>query len=1054
MHGTVSFLFKLIGALTMLAMLLVAWSVYRLGLGPLSLSPLTPILERTLSRSAPDLSVSIGDTILNWSRSDRSLAIEAVAVQLRKNGALLANFPEMSLRLSGRALLRGKIVPQSIRLSHPTLHLVRDPEGLVTLGISEPGGEPASGLGEAELDSLLAPPGPENLAGQLQNVQIQQGALIIEDRQSGASWTVPRADLSFSRDQQGINLSSRLDLLLDGQEGHVTADGSYHQRDRSIDLTLSGGLARPAILAELDAKLAPLAALQMPLDAKLALHYQLGAGLRHAGLDLTAGEGQLDLTASAGFAIRLKSLSLHGDYDPERLQLSGVRLDLGGLVLSADALLDDLKGSRKLTAKLRSDGVALDQLAGLWPKFLAPNPRAWVTSNLTNGRIGAVEANFLGHLPADGDLSLDGVSGSMRVTDATVRYIPSMPLIHHVDGEVSFDQDRFVIGLNSGEADGLTIENGEVLLLGLSTHEQDAEIKLTLNGSTPDMLRFIDHPPLGWTHKFGLDPEIIKGDSHLKLAMGFPLIDRLTLDELKIKADADLSNLLLPHIYQGLDLAEASLHLHADNKGLDGNGNGQIDQRPASLQWRENFDPRRDKAPFQSRFQVTASLSEEGRQAAGLAIFRPPYVSGVLGVTLDATMLEPGRWDIGVTADLAAAELALPDLNYRKPSGVKGRAGARLLLNDNKIIDLPDFSLAAEDHLAIQGAASFDREGAIRRLLFNQASFARNDLKGTIDFRKSDGGLTVTMNGGGFDAREIIAGRRSDPVTDRAPPKLPHPPVAHPKLTEDQPLPELIPLTISGRFGRVWLSDDGAISNVALELTRDRQEWRKARLNAELGDHHALTLVLAARDSDQSDLSLDCDDAGALFRALDIFDTIRGGKLRLAAVLDDRLHLRPITGDLTVSDFQLADAPILARLLTVAGLTGIVDLMSGQGIHFAKLEAPFTLKDGILQLHDGEAAGSALGMTAKGEIDLDNQSLALEGTVVPAYAINSALGGLPLVGGLFSSEKGGGVLALNYRLTGPMDDPSTSVNPLSALTPGFMRHLFDIFDTKPAPKSN
>ena len=70
----------------------------------------------------------------------------------------------------------------------------------------------------------------------------------------------------------------------------------------------------------------------------------------------------------------------------------------------------------------------------------------------------------------------------------------------------------------------------------------------------------------------------------------------------------------------------------------------------------------------------------------------------------------------------------------------------------------------------------------------------------------------------------------------------------------------------------------------------------------------------------------------------------------------------------------------------------------------------------------------------------------VEGTSVPAYVLNAALGQLPLVGRLFSPERGGGVLSVAYKVRGKADDPAVSVNPLSALTPGFLRGLFKIFD--------
>ena len=48
-------------------------------------------------------------------------------------------------------------------------------------------------------------------------------------------------------------------------------------------------------------------------------------------------------------------------------------------------------------------------------------------------------------------------------------------------------------------------------------------------------------------------------------------------------------------------------------------------------------------------------------------------------------------------------------------------------------------------------------------------------------------------------------------------------------------------------------------------------------------------------------------------------------------------------------------------------------------------------------------------------------------------------------GKLFSPERGGGVFAASYTLRGRLEDPDVSINPLAALTPGFLRGLFGLF---------
>ena len=47
--------------------------------------------------------------------------------------------------------------------------------------------------------------------------------------------------------------------------------------------------------------------------------------------------------------------------------------------------------------------------------------------------------------------------------------------------------------------------------------------------------------------------------------------------------------------------------------------------------------------------------------------------------------------------------------------------------------------------------------------------------------------------------------------------------------------------------------------------------------------------------------------------------------------------------------------------------------------------------------------------------------------------------------GIELSGQGGGVFAADYTVRGPLADPKVSVNPLSALTPGFLRGVFNLF---------
>jgi len=128
-------------------------------------------------------------------------------------------------------------------------------------------------------------------------------------------------------------------------------------------------------------------------------------------------------------------------------------------------------------------------------------------------------------------------------------------------------------------------------------------------------------------------------------------------------------------------------------------------------------------------------------------------------------------------------------------------------------------------------------------------------------------------------------------------------------------------------------------------------------------------------------------------------------------------------------------------------LTGILDALEGTGLAFNSLDIPFVLGTGTLQIKDASASGTSLGFTASGTVYTYADIVDVTGTVVPAYAINSTLGLIPVLGELFTGgKKGSGVFAVNYSMSGRTDDPKVTLNPLSALTPGIFRNIFDIFD--------
>jgi uncharacterized protein YhdP len=232
-----------------------------------------------------------------------------------------------------------------------------------------------------------------------------------------------------------------------------------------------------------------------------------------------------------------------------------------------------------------------------------------------------------------------------------------------------------------------------------------------------------------------------------------------------------------------------------------------------------------------------------------------------------------------------------------------------------------------------------------------------------------------------------------------------------------------------------------ALSDVAANAWRDRYGWRSADVSARVADGAPLHLILATGELEQA-LTLTVDGLGELMETLDQAHRVEGGRVELNATIFEQQPRLSADGELQVREFTVLDAPILARLLTLASFTGIRNLLGGEGIHFDTLELPFELRDGVLTISKGRMSGSQVGLTLNGEVNLDTESLDLDGTLVPVYTLNRLIGRIPLIGTILSGAEGEGAFAATYQVTGNFEAPNITVNPLSVLAPGLIRELF------------
>jgi hypothetical protein len=146
---------------------------------------------------------------------------------------------------------------------------------------------------------------------------------------------------------------------------------------------------------------------------------------------------------------------------------------------------------------------------------------------------------------------------------------------------------------------------------------------------------------------------------------------------------------------------------------------------------------------------------------------------------------------------------------------------------------------------------------------------------------------------------------------------------------------------------------------------------------------------------------------------------------------------------LNIDNFKVQEVPVLAKLLTLASLQGIADLLTGEGIRFTNLEVKFSSENDLIKIEEMYAIGPAISILMDGYIEI-KKLISLRGTLVPATTINKTIASIPVIGKILVGKKTGeGVFGVSFKIKGQPDNLKTSVNPIKTLTPRFITRTLE-----------
>jgi len=180
--------------------------------------------------------------------------------------------------------------------------------------------------------------------------------------------------------------------------------------------------------------------------------------------------------------------------------------------------------------------------------------------------------------------------------------------------------------------------------------------------------------------------------------------------------------------------------------------------------------------------------------------------------------------------------------------------------------------------------------------------------------------------------------------------------------------------------------------------------------------------------------------AKPLLADFNFFKGIEGGQLLFSSTFDNKTSV----SNLKIKDFKVLNAPAFAKLLALADLSGLVVLLSGEGLTFDSLEIKFTDDEKVRNIKEVYAEGPSITILMEGYIENKSGLTSLRGTMVPAKEINKLISKIPVLGDiLIGKEVGEGVFGVSFKMKGPPGKIKTTVNPIKTLTPRFITRALE-----------
>jgi len=352
-------------------------------------------------------------------------------------------------------------------------------------------------------------------------------------------------------------------------------------------------------------------------------------------------------------------------------------------------------------------------------------------------------------------------------------------------------------------------------------------------------------------------------------------------------------------------------------------------------------------------------------------------------------------------------------LDYKKKKGDSSDILLKGIYKKNKELILQTISITEKNNQILFKDLWFSKNFKIKDLDYVKLDYRnKNDLLNKVELKRNK--INFSIKGKSFDATQFINNSIDN--------------------NESFTIFDNFNSKFDIKIDTIYINKNDYTKNLFGNFTFKESKLNKLNLESTFSNNKKMNLSIETNKQKETITKFFSNYPKPLIKRYGFIKGFEEGNLDFYSIKKDGVS----DSVLVIDNFKVKEVPVFAKLLSLASLQGIADLLTGEGIRFTDFEMRYSSQKGLTEIEEMYAIGPAISILMDGYIE-SKKLVSLRGTLVPATTINRSIASIPLLGKILIGEKTGeGVFGVSFKIKGSPKKLSTTVNPIKTLTPRFI----------------